>query len=457
MVSFLLPAEQLELLQKIMFMSLFDDDCLWNSFGTLMLLQMEHCLISVTCMSTLFCFAVANSNTSNLVRFEDIHGTSLTVVFGFGKQSPGNITSYALWHRKTNEDFPVRSTCILFSPDTRFVVNGLTPATKYHFKAVSFSGATELDTTEVSVSTDNNPDEITTSSVVERSQSPTTNCSTLSNPSSVEDETNNMIPDIEHHDEREENYPKYSEENTKITSANLPDDAIDRVDVGERAAPADIVPLIKEDRVASINGLRPDSDGLNMENKHSPEGQVTEETSRDNGSDTPSRAGMECVPYAGSSEAGLPITPCRLEVLTDGQGRNARMKPNNKDQVNGFAKGEEPRVNSTSKKRSMDIRDEDCTTTNRVSDMDFEHCVKVIRCLECDGHIERNFRQKFLTWYSLRATQQEVRIVKVFIDIFSEDPAALAEQLVDTFSDSITAAGKRSSVVPAGFCMKLWH
>ncbi|RVW80664.1 VIN3-like protein 2 [Vitis vinifera] len=81
--------------------------------------------------------------------------------------------------------------------------------------------------------------------------------------------------------------------------------------------------------------------------------------------------------------------------------------------------------------------------------------VKVIRWLECEGHVEKNFRQKFLTWYSLRATPQEVRIVKVFVDTLIEDPASLAEQLIDTFSETISS--KRSSVVPAGFCMKLWH
>lgn len=92
---------------------------------------------------------------------------------------------------------------------------------------------------------------------------------------------------------------------------------------------------------------------------------------------------------------------------------------------------------------------------NGVSDRDFEYYVKVIRWLECEGHIEQNFRQKFLTWYSLRATPQEVRIVKVFIDTFIEDPASLAGQLIDTFSESISS--KKSSVVPSGFCMKLWH
>lgn len=85
------------------------------------------------------------------------------------------------------------------------------------------------------------------------------------------------------------------------------------------------------------------------------------------------------------------------------------------------------------------------------------YVVKIMKWLECEGHIEKSFRQKFLTWYNLRATPQHVRVVKVYVDTFLEDPAALAEQLVDTFSDCIS--GKRTSVVPvkAGFCLKLWH
>ncbi|KAL5836349.1 hypothetical protein ACOSQ3_015904 [Xanthoceras sorbifolium] len=397
---------------------------------------------------------VTKSIVSNLVRFEDVRGTSLTVVLGSDDPSPGNVTSYALWHRKAHEDFPIRSTCILFVPNTRFVVTGLTPATEYQFKVVSFNGTAELGTSELWISTGNCRDAVTNCSVVERSQSPTTNCSSLSNPSSVEDETNNIIPESDQNDDREENYSKYCKDTDKIASANLSDDAIDCMDVGERATPADAVSLLEEERAINIDGSMPDSDVLKLESKHSPEGQMTEEMSTDNGLDTPVRTGMECVPYLGSSEAGLPITPCRLEVLTDGQGRNGRSKSNNKDQEKGSVKGDGPQVGSSSKKRSSERRDEDCTA-NRVSDMDFEHCVKVIRWLECEGHIERNFRQKFLTWYSLRATPQEVRIVKVFIDTFDEDHASLAEQLVDTFSDCITI--KRSSVVPAGFCMKLWH
>ncbi|ESQ50561.1 hypothetical protein EUTSA_v10023076mg, partial [Eutrema salsugineum] len=74
-------------------------------------------------------------------------------------------------------------------------------------------------------------------------------------------------------------------------------------------------------------------------------------------------------------------------------------------------------------------------------------CVEIIRKLECSGYVDKNFRQKFLTWYNLRATQER-NVVKTFIDIFKDDSIALAEQLVDTFSDCISRT--RSSLGSSG-------
>ncbi|KAM0912549.1 hypothetical protein ACQ4PT_012713 [Festuca glaucescens] len=73
-------------------------------------------------------------------------------------------------------------------------------------------------------------------------------------------------------------------------------------------------------------------------------------------------------------------------------------------------------------------------------------CVKVIRWLEYEGHIEANFRVKFLTWLSLRATRREKKIVSVFVDTFIDDPASLAGQLSDTFSEAIYS--KRMPMAP---------
>uniref|UniRef100_A0ACD6AG09 Uncharacterized protein n=1 Tax=Avena sativa TaxID=4498 RepID=A0ACD6AG09_AVESA len=73
-------------------------------------------------------------------------------------------------------------------------------------------------------------------------------------------------------------------------------------------------------------------------------------------------------------------------------------------------------------------------------------CVKVIRWLECKGYVEANFRVKFLTWLSLRATRHEKRVVSMFVDTFIDDPASLAGQLSDTFSEAIYS--KRPPITP---------
>ncbi|XP_076937379.1 VIN3-like protein 2 [Bidens hawaiensis] len=96
--------------------------------------------------------------------------------------------------------------------------------------------------------------------------------------------------------------------------------------------------------------------------------------------------------------------------------------------------------------------DGSCSKKRSSDDRDFGYYMKVIRWLECKQHIDTDFRQKFLTWYSLRAIPEEVRVVKVFVDTLMEDPASLAEQLVDTFSEVITS--KKCS---KGLCLKLFH
>ncbi|KAD5317732.1 hypothetical protein E3N88_17678 [Mikania micrantha] len=70
-------------------------------------------------------------------------------------------------------------------------------------------------------------------------------------------------------------------------------------------------------------------------------------------------------------------------------------------------------------------------------DENFEYCVKTIRSLECQGYITQEFRLKLLTWFSLRSTEQERRVVNTYIHTLVDDPRSLAGQLVDTFADII--------------------
>ncbi|XP_057979843.1 protein VERNALIZATION INSENSITIVE 3-like isoform X2 [Malania oleifera] len=386
------------------------------------------------------------------IRFDGVSATSVTVVLGSEDPSSEDIVVYNLWHRKAREmDYPAGQTCTLRSPNARFVVSGLSPATEYIFKVISFNGKRESGMCEARCSTIGAGGEVQKSSIVERSQSPATNCSSMSNPSSVEDETNNVTPYNDRNETREDNYFNYCENADKIVSANISNDTIKYTNVDQEGAQADSVSVLCEERGAGMVVSAPSSGVLKFEKLQSQEVQVVEETSIDNRSSSPAFTGLECVPYVASSEAGLPVTPCKLDIFKDGVGRNGRPKPSGTGK--DVDMGGEPQAGSSSKKRGGERQDEHARNDN--SDRDFEYCVKIIRWLECEGHIEKNFRQKFLTWYSLRATPQEVRIVKVFVDTFIDDPASLAGQLFDTFSDSISS--KRLSAVPAGFCMKLWH
>lgn len=68
---------------------------------------------------------------------------------------------------------------------------------------------------------------------------------------------------------------------------------------------------------------------------------------------------------------------------------------------------------------------------------DYEYSVRVVKWLEHQGHIDELFRVKFLTWFSLKANQQERRVVSAFVDALIDDPASLADQLMHTFTDEI--------------------
>ncbi|XP_011069923.1 VIN3-like protein 2 isoform X1 [Sesamum indicum] len=392
---------------------------------------------------------------SKLVRFEDIHASSITVILNDDDSDVGGVMGYVLWHRKADDIvYPTEPTCRLFAPNTKLLLSGLTPATEYFLKVLTLDKDKEKGFCEFQFRTASSEDEVrnlsSKSSEVERSQSPATNCSSLSNPSSVEDETNNVLPCSNEDENRGDNYLPFSCNDDKNAATNVLCDSINCLDPIQKETNGDEISLLDEENSMGKISCIPNSDQTNFRNKELSNGRMVEETSTGNRSNIP-LTGLECVPYVDNSEAGLQITPCKLENLKNGAGwKNKRKNGKGIDAVP--ERDEEPQAGSSSKKRSGERRDEDCTG---IGDKDFEYYVKVIRWLECDGHMETTFRQKFLTWYSLRATPQEVRIVKVFIDTFIEDPESLAAQLVDSFTDIIS--NKRCSTVPSGFCLKLWH
>ncbi|GJN09521.1 hypothetical protein PR202_ga27536 [Eleusine coracana subsp. coracana] len=84
----------------------------------------------------------------------------------------------------------------------------------------------------------------------------------------------------------------------------------------------------------------------------------------------------------------------------------------------------------------------------------YDYCVKVIRWLEYEGHMNSDFRVAFLTWFSLKATAQDRRIVSAFVDALISDPASLVDQLTDAFMDVVCIKEKPAQPRRKGACCK---
>ncbi|KAM3730311.1 hypothetical protein ACB098_12G078100 [Castanea mollissima] len=91
----------------------------------------------------------------------------------------------------------------------------------------------------------------------------------------------------------------------------------------------------------------------------------------------------------------------------------------------------------------------------RREESDYEHSVRVVKWLEHEGHMDEDFRVKFLSWFSLKATEQERNVVNVFVHVLLDDPPSLAGQLIHTFMDKISSEQK--PVSRHGLCFRLWH
>ncbi|KAI3790207.1 hypothetical protein L2E82_03076 [Cichorium intybus] len=103
--------------------------------------------------------------------------------------------------------------------------------------------------------------------------------------------------------------------------------------------------------------------------------------------------------------------------------------------------GESEETNWVSRKRAVSTVEEthDCDSTLINGsplksgagglDENFEYCVKIIRWLECQGYIKQEFRLKLLTWFSLRSTEQERRVVNTFIQTLIDDPCGIEKRV----------------------------
>ncbi|KAI7731672.1 hypothetical protein M8C21_005388, partial [Ambrosia artemisiifolia] len=244
-----------------------------------------------------------SSILTRIVKFENVSPTSIFVILGTQDQplTDDNVGThrYIMWHRKAEDsDYPTKPTCSLFAQTgTKFLLSGLTPSTQYVLKVVHFESTRELGSKEIMFHTSN-----------DNEKSAPTNSSSQSNPSSVDDEHNNIV--------------------------NKQKDK-------EQAANTEVVNIFKNNE-------------------------------------------KDFNPFTPSTFAKLPITPCKSESVKD---LNLARK-------------------TQTKALKLNLDNASDNEPDGSDGQDFGYYVKVIRRLECEGHIDTGFRKKFLTWYSLRASQQ---------------------------------------------------
>ncbi|XP_068652205.1 VIN3-like protein 2 isoform X2 [Aristolochia californica] len=383
------------------------------------------------------------------ISFEDVSPASLTIVLGSkGDDSLSNgLISYSVWHRNVeNEDYPVEPTCTLIKQNRQFLLKGLNHGADYAFKVVSFSNGRELEKWETRVTTADVMKTLPTPSDGDESDD-TGGYGDLNNSPQSTSDYKSDIPSM----------GKLAE----YTCENI-NRVLQRSEHSDPEVPGDSVSALDEEGVTGATGSAPNSiiqteshrDSTNSsdenqtsnipksKNKNHSESLLLEEMSIDNGSNANQMEKM----ILGQSDSVLPVTPCKQEKAKDGPTRNGENWATEPEK--------EPQAGSSSKKRSA-VRCEETCAQDGSLERDYEYCVKVIRWLECEGHMEKSFRVKFLTWFSLRASPQERRIVSVYVDTLIDDPASLAGQLVDTFSEGVCR--KRTPAAQTGFCLKLWH
>jgi hypothetical protein len=344
---------------------------------------------------------------------------------------PPDLAGFDLWHRKgDSSDYPADPTGTIILPNRSIVITELAPSTIYKFKLVAFNHVkNELDSWEVKETTTCYSKDDPKGIEVRKQPS-----FDLSNPSSEGGESNNsaaVYADLNKSPERESDSDFEGCENPDLNGSGFGSGSgsgqVTNVKESPETEETNGTSASALDEDAVLNNI-PDSKtsmGLQKESP-SPDPRSENESNGTNGNDMANGAVIHLI-------STRPVTPGQIE---NGKADNVLLpKPYR-----------EP--GSSSNKRVPGHSD-GCTEGL------YEYCVKVIRRLECEGLIESNFRVKFLTWFSLRATPQERKIVNVYIDTLIDDPVSLAGQLSDTFSERIYS--KRPPPVPTGFCMQLWH
>lgn len=407
--------------------------------------------------------------SSNLIKFEPVTQTSITVVFDFD-QCPTlaqGVTGFNIWHRVAAVPFfSSNPTGFVIAPSKTFVVTGLAPGTTYIFKVAAFSSSKEFASWEVRTKTSCQKEDdqkglmLGGAGVDQNNGCAKTNSGGQSDRSSEGVDSNNnttVYADLNKSPESDFEYCENPEIlNSDKASLRL-NESTDNLQTAQMATRVTEVIELEEapGLSASVLDEEPNSTvqtALLRESSNSLEQNPrTEVPGSQDASNVPAGNELVTAPprYSGSMP---PTAPRVMETGKEIGGGSFNLKSGDNVRQNGSSKPEREPGNSSNKRSG---KFEDISHKDGCAEASYEFCVKVIRWLETEGYIETNFRVKFLTWYSLRATPHDRKIVSVYVSTLMSDPVSLSGQLSDTFSDAIYS--KRPPSVPSGFCMDLWH
>ncbi|XP_063945729.1 VIN3-like protein 1 isoform X1 [Daucus carota subsp. sativus] len=384
------------------------------------------------------------------VLFKEIESTSIVVLLiELPTSSLEDIKGYKLWYCKTREEsHSEEPTCRILKSQKRVRISNLLPCTEYSFRVVSYTETGDMGHSEAKCFTKSvevigkTPSSVGVNNIKESLQGVAdTNVGTKHKTGAeVESNSGFQVRDLgkvlqiassqeqgclnELSGERIENCPGVKEPNPQPVHDPLPRVSCE-LDLNVASVPdlnEELTPLVEskdEDNVIALGRVEPVGDEVSRDNQrndvekshgsgdsqnwsHRPNGDVSAVDSK--GKMNKKRAATANEELHDCDSTLVNGSPCGLHAASGSLGEN------------------------------------------------FEYCVRIIRWLECQGHIKPEFRLKLLTWYSLRSSEQERRVVDTFVQTLVDDPSSLAGQLLDSFSDVVSSKKRRN-----GFCSKLWH
>ncbi|MCO5608664.1 hypothetical protein L7F22_062878 [Adiantum nelumboides] len=418
-----------------------------------------------------------------MVCFEDVSSSSIDVAVSVrGTLVKPKPLGYKLWYRKASEPaYACTPTSIVYNMNEKCVVSNLHPFTDYTFKVVPFSAEGDIAVYEAGCSTKSTepvepPVDVYTSLGVllintEKVGGGTSRCMNQSFNLDYHNGKNGLkIQELEevlvNHHEQGHHLNSKSSSTTKELKAN-------------RESFEDLVSVYSKRGARLINDKRGHLGQKNLAGVLEEGNLYSLDASFDPSKCKQGQTGMGSSSMKTSSYSSFDCdklsSKCRKTtaeqgVFSDSQqcypsaSLNRSCLPNSNLPSQSWVRkedgiDEEPITHSTQAKMDVDHRSDDhkqgVFTCNSEADFySYEFSVKVIRWLECKGHLKEEFRMKFLTWFTLRASEQEKRVISVFIDTLQDDPASLAGQLVDAFQEMIGLGG--CPIVSDGFCRRLW-